>query len=174
MRLKESINNFNFYLTEISYKFDPKDKNVNKLSRGKYSFSVGDDKYLFQSSPITMKDGRRGFLVEWGLLTPEGLSTEITGDKRSKIRVFRNVLTCLAKFINDENPEVFSMYVNKRLVHVYDAMWASHYKDKPFSQYTKDEEKHGELYIHYFTRTVDDYVSESDKYRVRRRITSLH
>lgn len=166
-RLKEYIKDFHNYLTEIKFNYNKND--VSKVGRGKYSFTVDDNSYMFLVSPITMRDGRRGFTIEWGLLTAKGLSTIIVGDRKSKIGVFRNVLACIEKFISDEKPEVFSMYVSDKLVHIYDAMWVGHYKDKPFNQYVKDEEKHrtlnGEnIYVHYFTKKLDKDISEKDKY----------
>jgi hypothetical protein len=174
MRLEEYIKDFHSYLTEIKFSYDSNSPDISRIGRGRWSFSVDGDVYMFRASPITMKDGRRGFIVEWGLTTPNGLSTDIQGNKRSKIFVFRNVLSCLAKFIEEEKPEVFSMYVSDKLIHIYDAMWAGHYKDKPFNQYCKDEEEHKtfngkSMFVHYFTKKMDEDVSENDKYEIKRK-----
>jgi len=176
MRLKESIDNFHNHLIEIANNFNPNDPNVKKINRGEWKFSVQDeDNYIFKVSPIWMKDGRKGFTIEWGLVTDKGLSTKIVGGKNSKREVFRKVLTCLSQFIYSEKPEVFSMYVSGRLVHIYDAMWAGHYKNKPFNKYYKDSEEHkmldGEkIYIHYFNKKLDKDVSEDSRTELKRKM----
>jgi hypothetical protein len=174
MRLNDYVKDFHSYLTEIKFGYDSNSPDINKIGRGRWTFSVGEDAYMFRASPITIKDGRRGFIVEWGLVTPNGLSTDVQGNKKSKIFVFRNVLSCLAKFIEDEKPEVFSMYVGSKLIHIYDAMWAGHYKDRPFNQYSKDEEEHrtfngDKMFTHYFTKKIDEDLSENDKHRMNER-----
>jgi len=165
--VKKPYSKFHEYLVEIKFSYE-NNRNINKVSRGVWSFIVGNDEYIFRASPSYMVNGKKDFILEWGRKTPEGLSTEIVGDKKDKIMVFRNVLSCIASFIEDEKPEIFSMYVGDKLIKIYDAMWAGHYKDKPFNKYIKDEDKHKLLngnmvYIHYFTRKENMYVSEDVK-----------
>ena len=62
------------------------------------------------------------------------------------------------------------MYVNHRIVHIYDAMWAGHYKENPFNQYYKDSEEHKTLngekvYVHYFNRKKVDGEDVSEDMR---------
>ena len=71
------------------------------------------------------------------------------------------------------------MYVNNRIVHIYDAMWAGHYKEKPFNQYYKDSEEHKTLngekvYVHYFNKKkMDGDVSEDMRMLLKREMMLL-
>jgi len=173
VRLKAVIDNFHNHLVEIANNWKPNDPAVRKVGRGKWVFTVDVDDYIFKVSPLWMKDGRKGFTIEWGPVDENGniITTEIIGSKKNKRDVFRLVLTCLSKFINSERPEVFSMYVNNRIVHIYDAMWAGHYKEKPFNQYYKDSEEHKTLngekvYVHYFNKKKVDGEDVSEDMRI--------
>ena len=154
------------WLDEISININ--DSDIKKIGRGKWTFEIYGSNYKFEASPITLRDGTKGFMVEWGLIVDDGsVTTEIVGSNKNVVKVFSKVISCMAIFINEENPDGFMMYANKRLSRVYDAMWTKHHLDEPINRYfSRDRRSHKKLsgedvYVYHYYKRSDTSLSES-------------
>jgi hypothetical protein len=163
---------FSEWLSEEDIIFEitinPNDSDVRKMRRGRWEIRFDDNVYHFIAEPVTLMDGAKGFIVQWGLLTADGsLTTELVGSTKNMIRLFSKIGTCMLKFIEDENPNAFVMYSNKKLAKIYDTMWGKFSQTEPFNRYFfRDRRSYKKLdgedmYAFHYYRKVDDYMNES-------------
>jgi len=144
------------------------DIDITRIRKGQWEIKFNDDVYKFIASPTHLKDGTYGFMVEWGLVTENGnITTEIVGSKKNVIKIFSKIISCMAIFINEEKPEGFIMYANKRIARIYDAMWRNHHLDEPFKDYFfRDRKEHKKLadesvYVYHYYKKGEGYMNKS-------------
>jgi len=153
-------------LNEITININ--DPDIKKVGRGKWLFKSNNNEYKFYVDPITLKSGNKGFLVEWGLIKDDGtITTEIVGGTKNVIKIFSKVISCMAMFIYDENPNEFIMYANKKISKIYDHMWLKHRLDEPINRYPfRDREGHKkmngeEVYVYHYMKNGNE-LTESE------------
>jgi len=157
-------------LCEIN--INPNDNSIKNVGRGKWTFNMDDNNYIFMVSPINLENGRQGFMVEWGKFNKNGtISTNIEGTKTNVIRIFSKVISCMYMFLKKEDPEEFVMYANNKLAKIYDMMWLKFKAIDPFNKYFfRDSVKHkmidgNYIHIYHHYKNMKNVINES--YMVR-------